>query len=315
MTLLSDSSRHPFVVSLIVWCCLSAAPVAVDAGTPGQEPATERSTSEAPSVIYHGPEYRYDEAGVFERVATDVVAIPAGVVDWSAGDWATFGGVMAPTVALMLPTNPSPDVRLDNWIEGTFDPWMPDLWKMEYQAFLWGGLAVGGFGSWGYAELTDNRKLAQAMSLVGESVAVSQVYHLGIKILTGREGPRMAEGRGIFHGPLESYRMFPAGTPSGHFATLYAVFGASQAYWRFPLAWDVTGHVLMGTLASTHVINHRHFLSEIIAGSALGYAVGQWVVRHRSTRYEYRDRRAVRISVVPRPRGISLSIQLSPEHF
>jgi hypothetical protein len=242
----------------------------------------------------------------------DVVAIPAGVVDWSGGDWATFGGLTAVTSALMLPTDPSPDARLDNWIEGAFDPWMPDLWQMEYQAFLWGGLAVGGLGSWGYAELTGNRKLAQAMSLVGESIAVSQVYHLGIKLLTGREGPRMGNGRGDFLGPGGSLDTFPAGTPSGHFATLYAAFGASQSYWDFPLVWDVTGHVLMGTLASTHVINHRHFLSEIVAGSAMGYAIGQWVVRHRSTRFEYREGRAVRVSVVPGLRGISLSIQLAP---
>ncbi len=278
---------------------------------PGGSAQASSAAPQVPPVAFHGPSYRYDERGVFERTALDVVAIPAGAAVWERGEWLTFGGVVAATGALMVPTDPSPDVRLDNWIEREFDPWMPDLWKMEYQAFLWGGLALGGFGSWGYAALTGNRRLAEAMSLTGEAVAVSQVYHLSLKLLTGREGPRMARGRGIFHGPAESLRLFPAGFPSGHFATLYAVFGTAQAYWEFPTVWDVTGHVLMGALASTHVLNHRHFLSEIIAGSAMGYAVGRWVVRHRSTRFEYRDGRSLRVTLLPTPRGVSVAFDLS----
>jgi hypothetical protein len=306
------AGRPTVLTTVLIWWCLSCPAASVFAEAPERDETAKATKHATPAAIFHGPAYRYDQAALLERSATDVVAIPAGVVNWSGGGWATFGGLMAGTTALMLPTDPSPDARLDDWIERRFDPWMPDLWQMKYQAFLWGGLAAGGLGSWGYAKVTGNRKLAEAMSLVGESVAVSQVYHLSIKILTGRAGPRMGQGRGIFRGPGGSFDTFPAGTPSGHFATLYAAFGASESYWDFPLAWDVTGHLLMGILASTHVINHRHFLSEIVAGSAMGYAIGQWVVRHRSTRYEYREGRAVRVSVGPARRGISLSIQVAP---
>ena len=307
----SLSSGRGWAVLLLVLTLVGPAPAT--AGAPGgDEPSTERPVESSPEPgPFLGKRYRYDRMEVFERTAYDLVAIPAGVADWRTEQWAVFSGVMVPTFALMAPAGPSPDVRLDRWFQREFDPWFPDIWAMEYQIPFWTTVAVGGFGTWGIAAATDNDRLAQSMSLMGESVAVSQVYHLSLKLMTGREGPRDEQGLGLFHGPPGFFDYFPSGTPSGHFSTLYAMWGAAQRYWQFPVGWDVTGHVLLGSLASTHVITHRHYLSDIIAGSAMGYAIGQWVVRHRSTRYQYREGRAVRITILPRPRGFALSFQFT----
>lgn len=282
--------------------------VAGEPGAASPQQRVEQKASPSPGFLL-GEKYRYDKTDVLPRAAYDVVAIPAYTTQWKLKDWAIFSAVMAPTLGLMIPTDPSPDVRIDRWIQDEFDPWMPDIWGTEFQVALWGGLAVGGFGSWGYAALADKKDLAQGMSLMGESLAVTQMYHLTIKLLVGREGPRQGEGLGIFRGPAESFQLFPAGTPSGHFATLYAVFGSAQAYWQFPIGWDIAGHSVLAVLGSTHVINHRHFLSELIVGSAMGYAISHWVVRHRSTRYRYREGEPVRVTLFPRPRGFTLSVR------
>ena len=267
------------------------------------------STVTSPGFLL-GQQLRYGEAGVFKRVLFDVAAIPGNLPRWDEEDWALFTGLNAAGGALMWPLQPSLDVRIDRGIRDVFDPWMPDIWGMEFQIPLWGGLAVGGFGSWGIGALTGNDELAESMSLVGESVAVAQVYHLFFKLLTGRQGPRRGEKTGLFLGPTEAPRLFPEGTPSGHFATIYAIYGASQAYWEFPLVWDVVGHAVIGTLAATHVLNHRHYASEIVLGSAMGYAISHWVVRHRSTRFRYDAQgNPVRVNLVPGPGNLSLSIQ------
>ena len=307
---LPSGRRWSAVLVLVLTVVGSAGAIAESPGD--DEPSTERAVEPPPPPgPFLGERYRYGRMKLVERTAYDLVAIPAGVADWRAEQWAVFSGVMVPAFALMAPTDPSPDVRLDRWFQKEFDPWFPDIWAMEYQIPFWTTLGVGGFGTWGIAAATDNDRLAQSMSMMAESVAVSQVYHMSLKLMTGREGPRDEQGRGIFHGPPGFFDYFPAGTPSGHFATLYAMWGAAQQYWQFPVGWDVTGHVVLGSLASTHVITHRHYLSESLVGSAMGYAIGQWVVRHRSTRYEYREGRAVRVTVLPRPRGLALSFQFT----
>ena len=68
-------------------------------------------------------------------------------------------------------------------------------------------------------------------------------------------------------------------------------------------------HTVLATLAVTHFLNHRHFLSDQILGASLGYAISKWVVRHRSSRFAY-DATAspTRLAVVPMGRGLALRV-------
>lgn len=240
-----------------------------------------------PEAPFLGERYRYGNMPVIPRVLHDIPALPGAMPWWEPEGWLLFGGVGLFVGGMMLPLDPSPDVRLDRWLLEHGDPVVPEIWTTPMQVALWGGMAVGGFGTWGAAALFDWPEVAEGMSLAGEALAVSQFYHLSLKLLIGREGPRDGDGLGLVLGPAHAFRLFPAGTPGGHAATLYSVLGALEAWYAPPWPVVVLDHAVVGGLILAHVANHRHFLSDAVWGGTMGYAVGRWVVRHRSTRYAY----------------------------
>ncbi|WP_248355904.1 phosphatase PAP2 family protein [Anaeromyxobacter oryzae] len=283
--------------------CLAAALAAAAIGAP---PAVALGDEPRPSFGL-GDGTRYDDRNVIARVLLDVVAIPADVPRWSAEDAIPLALVLDTSVALMV-DDPSADVRLDRWISSEVDPHLPLVWNDVMQPVLWAGIAVGGFGTWWWAATHDRAYVAQGMSLMGEAVAVSQVYHLAVKFAVGREGPRDGDRTGRVHGPATAFRVYPAGTPSGHAATLYALLSAGTAYFEPPMWAQVGLHTLVGGVVVFHVIDHRHFLSESLLGSTLGWSVGRWVVLHRAS--PARDRRGPSLGVAPLPvagaTGVSL---------
>ncbi len=246
-----------------------------------------------------GDRYRYARMNVVARALSDVVAIPANVGSWDGGDWAQLALWSGAVAAPWLAGDPSLDVRLDRWSRDVVNPAVPTVWNDVTQPLLWGSIAVGGFATWGWATWTGHDDVAQGCSLMGESLAVAQVYHLSLKFLIGRDGPQDGDGLGRVKGPANALAIYPGGTPSGHAATLFSLTSAGFAYFRPPAWAQVIGYGLVGGLVAFHVVDHRHFLSESIAGSAIGWYVGRWVVRHRaSSRYGEPDR-APRVAVVP----------------
>lgn len=260
---------------------------------------TNTDTSADPTGPFIGQGWRYGQKGLIPRTFSDLVAVPANAAHWQPRSWILLSAVAVPVSAGMLPLDPSVDARLDAWMYEETDAYVPFIWGMEMQTVLWGGMAVGGLGTWGAAHLFDWPDVAEGMSLSIEALAVSQLYHLGIKLMLGREGPEHGDALGLFWGPGRSLELFPAGTPSGHAATLFSVLGATQVYFQPPLAVAILTHGAVGTLVTFHVLNHRHFASDSLWGSALGYSVGVWVVRHRSTRFAYIGGRPVRIDRSP----------------
>jgi PAP2 superfamily len=249
-------------------------------------PPSDAEVGSLDSGVFLGPEYRWAEMPVVKRVIYDVVAIPANVPRWSAGDFLTLGFWGGTVAALAYPAAPSLDVRIDRWSHEHVSKENPVVWTGPMQATLWSTLAVGALGTWGWAAATDHREIAQGMSLMGESVAVFQVYHLTSKMLLGRDGPEDGDGQGTFRGPANALRVYPAGMPSGHSGTIYSIASSGLAYFDPPVWVHVLAHVVAGGIVAAHVIDHRHFASESLAGAVMGWYTGQWVVRHRASRLE-----------------------------
>jgi membrane-associated phospholipid phosphatase len=261
-----------------------AAPIAAVAGDHGVPSGGDASPADGGAFL--GPEYRWAEMPVVKRVLHDVVAIPANVPRWSAGDFATFGLWGGAVAALAVPLSPSVDVRIDRWSRDHVSKTGPVMWTGPMQGALWSSLAVGTLGTWAWAAATDHREIAQGMSLMGESLAVFQVYHVSSKLLLGRDGPMDGDRQGEFRGPANAFRVYPAGMPSGHAGTIYSLASAGLAYFDPPLWGHLLVHTLAAGIVAGHVIDHRHFASESLAGAVMGWYTGQWVVRHRASRLD-----------------------------
>ncbi len=278
---------------MLLACSLAAAPAHAD--EPGVSSSGEAGFLRSESL-------RYDETGVFVRLLADIPAIPVSIATWQPWEWATFGAVSASVGGLMLPLDPPPDQRLDDLVTEHVDPWMPDIWGTPTQAVLWVTVASAGASAWGIAALRGETRLAESMSLAGEALAATQFYHLTLKLSLGRE-----DETGKLRGFPESLSQFPAGTPGGHFATLYSLYGALEAYWQPRWYVRVAAHTVLAAGALTHFLNHRHLLSDQIWGASMGYSIGHWVVKNRSTRYRFDSAgEPTRIVVVPWRRGLAL---------
>ena len=267
-----------------------------------------------PDAPLLGDRYRYGRTGLLTRAALDVAAIPAGIPFWQWEDWVIFGTFAATVGTLMLPLDPSLDARFDRWVRRELDPEYPEIWTKAMQIPLWSLLGIGTLGGWAAALAAPSAELAEMFSLTLEAVGVAQLYHIVLKALIGREGPEDGTGRGRIFGPYGFWQFYPAGTPSGHAATLYSIWAVVANYWNFGLTVRIPAQLVIGALIASHVLNHRHFLSESIWGAAMGYAIGLWVVRHRSSRYRYVDGEPVRVILGPwtdiptRARGLMLQI-------
>jgi membrane-associated phospholipid phosphatase len=272
-------SLAPFALALVV-----AAPPAVAAA--GERGIPSGGETPADAGVFLGPEYRWAEMPVVQRVLYDLVAIPANVPRWSVGDFATFGLWAGAVAALAAPGSPSLDVRIDRWSRAHVSRTDPVVWTGPMQGVLWASLAVGTLGTWGWAIATDHRDIAQGLSLMGESLAVFQAYHVASKLVLGRDGPMDGDGLGTFRGPVNAVRVYPAGMPSGHAGTLYSLASAGLAYFDPPLWGHLVVHAAAAVIVAGHVIDHRHFASESLAGAAMGWYTGQWVVRHRASRLD-----------------------------
>lgn len=248
---------------------------------------------------YQGPRWRYQNMGLFQRLAFDIPAFPATVVDWTPAEWLGFGAIITPGIVLMLPLNPSLDAQFETWVETSHDPfWDTVLPDPTDTAMTIGTLAYVGV-YWVSGWISQDETVLELASLSSESLALGQLYHVTLKVMIGREGPLDGNGSGTVHGPTT--RWFPNGTPSGHMATttsLLAIYGEYYDNWAMR-----GGAIAVSTwMAAMLMYSGQHFFSDIIWGGALGWATASWVVRHRSTRWvEGEDGFSKYVAILPMP--------------
>lgn len=235
-----------------------------------------------------GDGLRHPQANIARRAVRDLMAVPASVVAWDARDWTVFGVSAAAVGTLMLPPRDSFDVRFQNWLKTHEQPRLGRFF-LKIKTIPEAGVLVGfGAALFGTAWAFDHQPLFEYGSLSLEALAVTQFYHIVSKLLVGREGPHQGGGDGEVHGP--TVWLFPGGTPSGHAATAYALVAVATEYWRtWPLY--VVGHTAALYIGLSLVYERQHFVSDVLWGGVMGYAIGRWVVYHRSSRHRCAARR------------------------
>lgn len=279
------------------------------------EPQADPPPIDPPGILV-GDDWRYQHhsilGGLIKRTLADLVAIPSGVGGWSWGDWLALTAFAGTTVAFEWPLGPSIDVRLHASLQHKLGEGHLKLWTPMGDTLIWLSIWSGFAGLLAYGLVSGDSPYTETVVLALEAWIVTQLYVNFIKVWTGREGPGDEGGQGEFHGPAGYLKYFPAGTPSGHVASIWALFTVVMEYWQHPAVYVLLSAVGV-VLSVTTVTDDYHFTSEAILGAAMGIAIGRWVVRHRSSRYRYIDggyieRVAVTPAVVP---GSSYGIALS----
>jgi hypothetical protein len=107
--------------------------------------------------------------------------------------------------------------------------------------------------------------------LAGEAVLDSLIVTQGIKYLAGRERPNQGSGQGAF---LQGGSSFP----SNHSAAAWAAAGILAHEYHGPLTKLIV-YGLATTVSAASVGSKEHFPSDVLIGSALGWAISEYVYR------------------------------------
>jgi membrane-associated phospholipid phosphatase len=287
------------------------APVVV----PDLKPLPAQPTYAKPRGVFTGEDWRYkpgEPAGKWFihwwlRGFADLIAIPASIVRWDAGDYALFTANVGIPIAMGIPFAFPADGKLPAATRSLDSRWQDSIHTWTGGNCDFGApqpCNTGGFRVFTkdtdlaivgivtaiapvmllVSSLTNKEPFIEVSALALEALAVAQVYHVTLKALTGRDGVFGNGGAGDYYGP--TFKFFPAGTPSGHAASFFAVAGVYATYFKEPwLQVLILGAA--GFLSAMLVIDDLHFTSDVLVGAAMGYLVGRWVVEHRSSVYTY----------------------------
>ena len=223
--------------------------------------------------------------GLVQRTALDVVGIPTSAGTFSATDWTLIGGTLAATALLSFPLEGgSLDVRALRRIREWLGPAHLRIWSHSRDVFIYAGIALATGGLFAYGLITKQPAYVESATLMLESFAVSEVFHLVLKLATGRQCIFDGRGLGLYEGPAGSLKHFPCGTPSGHVASIMALVGTLTRFWQSPILDVVLGAIVL-FFSATIVADDYHYLSEVLIGAAMGYGIGRWVTDQRSSQY------------------------------
>ena len=164
---------------------------------------------------------------------------------------------------------------------------------------------------YGIGRLTHNDHLAETGRLGAEAIIDATLVSEALKLATNRERPDEGNGTGGFwpHGTRSHSDSFPSGHAIESWA--FARVIASE----YPSKLTQIGVYGFATAISiSRVTSRRHFPSDALVGSVLGYLIGGYVVRHHAA--EYVDSGFSFIPVVDvQTHTYGASIQLRPEQL
>lgn len=245
-----------------------------------------------------GPEVHHFNGKYLVKMGSDLGKVIISPVHWNGKDLLVFGGAAATTGLVMA--------FLDH---GTRE-WVEDHQKTSFTNF---SLFITHFGeapvliglsavlyAGGEAFKDDDLRKTALMSL--ESYCINGVIVTGMKLFFARARPLTGEGPSTFHwfSFKNNQHSFPSGHASSAFAVASVIAGQSDSFLVGAVSYG-----LASLVAISRVTNNEHWLSDVVAGSFLGYFIGKEVLA--LNRPSESDK--PKLSFAPAVGGFSLSLR------
>ncbi|MDD8020361.1 MAG: phosphatase PAP2 family protein [Acidobacteriota bacterium] len=226
-----------------------------------------------------------------KQLLADTGKIIASPARWKENDWLIFGLSLAASSA-WLPV----DNSIHDWIDDSSHSGLTSVAKV----FSGAGQPLGLLGilSAGYlvGQMTDSSCTRQTFLLAGESLLMAEIFVQAGKIAFGRARPYTSEGSLSFH-PFTLQRQWQS-FPSGHSTAVWAVattlaFRTDRSYLKALL------YSLAAGVSLSRVILDKHFASDVVASSLLGYYIGQKIGHKAAGQANSLNKTAVYLSIGP----------------
>jgi membrane-associated phospholipid phosphatase len=203
---------------------------------------------------------------------------------WDAGEWAWFGGAL---VAIGASHHYDTDVR-NHFTKNLTPTEISNISSNDLQDAL--PAVVVFLGTWGYAAWADDPNGHREAWSMLEAAALSTITAYGTKFIARRQGPDQTSN------PNEWFksggRSFPSAHATASFAigTVLAEAGGDDYRWLRRVFGYGVG---IGT-SYLRLKHNAHWLSDTVAGGALGIASAQFTLNHA---YRNQDSRFALIPV------------------
>jgi len=256
----------------------------------GTEPSSSTVPEPPPPSITPPPQETSTPGGFGHDFALYFTA----PLHWNATDWAWFGGAL---VAIGASHHYDTDVRT-HFTKNLTPAEISNINSNDLQDAL--PAAVVFFGTWAYAAWVDDPNGRSEVWSMFEAGVLSSLTAYGTKFIVRREGPDKTSD------PNEWFksggRSFPSEHATASFAigTVLAEAGGDDYRWLR----RVLGYGLGIGTSYLRLKHNAHWLSDTVAGGALGIASAQFALNHT-----YRDRNSP-FALIPVQGGAMLTYRM-----
>ncbi len=214
----------------------------------------------------------------FKSYLTDARDISISPIRWNTYQWIGVTAVVGTTVLLF-----SQDARIQEFMNSNQTPALDQVSKYFFEPLgsgLYSLSVMGILYSCGLIWHNDRAKLTALKGV--EAFILAGVTSQIIKYLTHRHRPFQDEplNPALWEGPFQGFEY--TSFPSGHSAAAFAIATVVAISYKHTIWVPVLCYSLATGVALSRVYDNEHWASDVFVGSALGFAIGQLVVKNES---------------------------------
>jgi membrane-associated phospholipid phosphatase len=256
-------------------------------------PAWSQTPATVPPPVQFQPGYSGNESSVEPTRRTGIVADTEAYftapLHWNGTDWAWFGGALLAIAA---------SHRYDSQVRSHFvdDKNPATIDSHDTQDII--PTAAVFLGTWGFAALMGSGDGKSETWAMFKAAALGGVTAYALKYAIGRDGPdQTSNPNQWFKGSAGSFPSFHS-TAAFAVGTVFAESGNDD--WRW-LRYFVGYGLGVGT-SYERLKHNAHWLSDTMAGAALGIASAHFAMNHTYTNVD-----SPHVSIVPIERGVMVA--------
>lgn len=131
-----------------------------------------------------------------------------------------------------------------------------------------------------YGHFNENIKVRQVSLLAVESLAVSSVFNVTVKLVTQRSRPLTGRPPSTWNGPL--HPISDPAFPSFHTTAAFSIASVfAEEYGTNPIVPPLA-YGLASLTGLSRIYDNKHWASDVLFGAAIGYFVGKTVVKYHT---------------------------------
>jgi len=245
------------------------------------------------TVLKYEPSVKFDKK-YLKSYFTDTKNVVISPLHWNKKQWITFTAIAGTNVFIY-----SQDDKIQDFFQNNRTKSLDNISKYAFKHWGDGTYSMSAIGLlYIYGTLSKNNQHKEAALLGTKAFVTSAVFTYLIKYSFHRHRPDDDKFPNpyIWEGPClkSSYTSFI----SGHTTSIFSVASVIASEYKDKKAIPVIAYSIAGLTAISRIYDNKHWATDVIAGAALGYAIGKLIYNNRIQIYPYSSFNSNGISMI-----------------